>query len=275
MEQVLTYKDHIVFIKLSMPSFDRTLKEYVENEACFMFVDKGEVMVRAQEDYFGVNPQTAMLAKCMNYFFEPSTNKVLCNDGIESIGVFLYPSLIEELFEFDLSTSDYTVDYNLKKVQVDRLLDNYKQSIDILLNNPELADEQMVKNKLKEFVLLISKSQEAPSELDFLAALFKPNDIDFKATIMHNLYSNLSLEELATLCHMSLSSFKRKFKTVFNNSPKKYIAKKKVERAAALLKTKDLRISDIAYDVGFDSLATFNRNFLNIFGISPSEYRMS
>lgn len=258
-----------------MPDFDRTLKAYVENEACFMFVNKGEVMVRAQEDYFGVNPQTAMLAKCMNYFFEPSKNKAICNEGIESIGIFLYPSLIEELFEFDLNTSDFTVDYNLKKVQVDRLLDNYKQSIDILLSNPELADEQMIKNKLKEFVLLISKSQDAPSELDFLAAIFKPNDVDFKSTIQHNLYTNLSLDELATLCHMSLSSFKRKFKTVFNDSPKKYIAKKKVERAASLLKTKDLRISDIAYDVGFDSLATFNRNFSNIFGISPSEYRLN
>jgi AraC-like DNA-binding protein len=275
MEQVLTYKNHVVFIKLSMPDFDRTLKAYVENEACFMFVNKGEVMVRAQEDYFGVNPQTAMLAKCMNYFFEPSKNKAICNEGIESIGIFLYPSLIEELFEFDLNTSDFTVDYNLKKVQVDRLLDNYKQSIDILLSNPELADEQMIKNKLKEFVLLISKSQDAPSELDFLAAIFKPNDVDFKSTIQHNLYTNLSLDELATLCHMSLSSFKRKFKTVFNDSPKKYIAKKKVERAASLLKTKDLRISDIAYDVGFDSLATFNRNFSNIFGISPSEYRLN
>ena len=274
-EQVITYKDKIVFIRLTMPNFDRTLKQYVEDEACFMFVNKGEVGVRSQEDYFKLNRNKAMLAKCLNYFFEPSDNPDVCDEGIESVGVFLYPSLVKDLFEFDLSTSTYTVDFNLKQIQVDRLLEHYRESIGILLDNPELADESMIKTKLKEFVLLMTKSQQAPSQLDFLAALFKPNEVTFKTIIQHNLYANLSLEELAQLSHLSLSSFKRKFKEVFDESPKKYIARKKVERAAELLKLKELRVSDVAYDVGFDSLSTFNRNFNNIYGISPSEYRVS
>ena len=178
------------------------------------------------------------------------------------------------MFEFDLSASNYLLDFNIKQIQVNRLLDNYRESINILLENPDLADESMIKTKLKEFILLISKLQGAPSQLDFLAALFKPNEVAFKSTIQHNLYANLSLDELAALCHLSISSFKRKFKIVFNESPKKYISRKKVEKAAALLKTSDLRISDIAYDVGFDSLATFNRNFSNIYGKSPSGFRL-
>jgi AraC-like DNA-binding protein len=80
---------------------------------------------------------------------------------------------------------------------------------------------------------------------------------------------------MAALCHLSTSSFKRKFKETYDDSPKKYIARKKVEKAARLLRTQELRVSDIAYDVGFESLATFNRNFSGIYGKSPSEYRMS
>ena len=274
-EQSITYKNRIVFIRLSMPSFNRTLKQYVQDEACFMFVNRGEVGVRSQEDFFKLNRDRAMLAKCLNYFFEPTEDEAKCDDGIESIGIFLYPSLVKDLFEFDLSTSSYTTDYNLKQIQVDKLLDNYRNSIDILLDNPELADEAMIKTKLKEFVLLMTKSQQAPSQLDFLAALFKPNEVAFKSTIKHNLFANLSLEELANLCHMSVSSFKRKFKEVFGESPKKYIVKKKVEKAAGLLKSRESRVSDIAYDVGFDSMTTFNRNFTNIYGKSPTEYRLS
>ena len=273
-EKVIKYKDRIVFIKLSMPGFDRTLKHYVEDEACFMFVNTGEVAVRSQEDYFTLNRKIGMLAKCLNYFFEPG-NAGNCDDGVESVGIFIYPSLVEDLFEFDLSSSTYSLDFNLKQIEIDRLLENYRQSIDILLDNPELADDHMIKTKLKEFVLLMTKSQQAPSELDFLAALFKPKEVAFKSTIRHNLYANLSLDELAALCHLSTSSFKRKFKEVFGDSPKKYITKKKVEKAAALLKSDNLRISDIAYDVGFDSLATFNRNFTNIYGKSPTEYRLA
>jgi len=274
-EQIIKYKHWIVFIKLSMPYFDRTLKKYVEDEACFMFVNQGEVVVRGQEEYMKLNKSTAMLAKCMNYFFEPSNDTQKCKDGIESTGIFIYPSLVKELFEFDLSTSNYSLNYNLKPIQVNRLLKNYQESINILLDNPELADENLIKTKLKEFILLMVKLQEAPSQLDFLAALFKPHEVAFKSIIQHNLYANLSLEELATLCHLSISSFKRKFKTVFNDSPKKYIQKKKVEKAASLLKASDLRITDIAYNVGFDSLATFNRNFANFYGISPSQYRLN
>lgn len=274
-EQVIKYKGRIVFIRLSMPHFDRTLKQYVEDEACFMFVNKGEVGVRSQEDYFKLNQKVGMLAKCLNYFFEPIDDEDACNDEIESIGIFLYPSLVKDLFEFDLESSNHTLSYNLKQVQIDRLLENYKESISILLDNPELADESIIKTKLKEFILLISKSEEAPSQLDFLAALFKPNEVEFKSTIQHNLYANLSLEELAALCHLSLSSFKRKFTEVFDESPKKYIAKKKVEKAASMLKANSKRVSEIAYQVGFDSLATFSRNFTSVYGQSPSEYRLS
>lgn len=240
-----------------------------------MFVNKGEVGVRAPEDYLKLNRSTAMLAKCLNYFFEPSEDKTSCKDGIESIGIFLYPSLVKDLFEFDISQSAYRVNYNLKQVQVDRLLENYKESISILLDNPELVDDNIIRTKLKEFVLLISKSEEAPSELDFLAALFKPNEVAFKSVIQQNLYANLSLDELAALCHLSISSFKRKFKEAFDESPKKYITRKKVEKAAQLLKSNNSRISEIAYDVGFDSLATFNRNFTNFYRQSPSAYRLS
>ncbi len=271
----IKYKDRIVFGKQSMPYFDRMPKEYFEDEACFVFVNEGEVSVRAQNDYLNINKKQAILAKCLNYFFESSKSQQRSGDYVEVIAVILYPALVEEIFEFDLSKSDFTFDFNIKQVEVDRLLAIFRESINILLDNPELADESIIKTKLKEFVLLMAKSQDAPSQLDFLAALFKPLDIEFKSTIQHNLYANLSVDELARLCHLSTSSFKRKFKEAYNASPKKYISQKKIEKAAALLKSDHTRVSDIAYDVGFDSLATFNRNFSATYGLSPSEYRLS
>ena len=274
-EKYIKYKDRIVFGKQSMPYFDRMPKEYFEDEACFVFVNEGEVSIRSQTEYMNLKKNNAILAKCLNYFFETDDKQKESSDGIEVIAVILHPSQVEELFGFDLSQSNYSIKYNIKQIDVDRLLTYFKESINIMLDNPELADERMVETKLKEFVLLITKSQNAPSQLDFLSALFKPLDIEFKSTIQHNIYSNLTLDELARLCHLSISSFKRKFSEVFKVSPKKYISQKKIEKAAALLRSSSSRISDIAYDVGFDSLATFNRNFTAAYGKSPSEYRLS
>jgi AraC-like DNA-binding protein len=271
----LRYKGQIVFEKRSLPYFNRLPKEYIENEACFIFVNQGAFSVRSQTEHLNFSAGTGLLAKCVNYFFETRAEQRAVGEGVEVIGVLLYPSLVEELFQYDLSLSRHKVDFNLKKIEISSLLENYKQSIAILLDHPELADEAMIKTKLKEFVLLISKTVDAPSQLDFLAAMFKPHFADFRAVIQKNLFSNLSIDELSALCHMSPSSFKRKFKTVYQESPKKYIAKKKVQRAAELLRSDELRISEVAYDCGFESLATFNRTFKTAFGKSPSEFRMN
>lgn len=94
----------------------------------------------------------------------------------------------------------------------------------MLLDNPELADVTLNKTKLKEFVLLISKTQNAPSQIDFLSVMFKKNNSELKKTIINNVFSNLSIEEFAHLCGISLSTFK--------DSLKKYIVKKRLELAS-------------------------------------------
>jgi len=115
--------------------------------------------------------------------------------------------------------------------------------------------------------------QKAPSHLDFLAAMFKPNATEFKRTIQQNQYSSLSLEQLAALCHLSLSSFKRKFNETYGESPKKYLNRMKLEKAVSLLRKPKSRISEVAFEVGFESLATFNRSFKQQYGKSPTDYR--
>jgi len=274
-QKILKYKDQIVFERIRMSSFKRIPKFYQDKEACFMFVNKGEFSVRTPDEFISFNKEKGLLAKCFDYFFETSKQQRERNDSIEVVGVLLFPSIVEELFQFDVTHSTHTVDYNITQVQIDGLLNNFKDSINMLLDNPELADETLIKTKLKEFVLLVSKTQNAPSQLDFLSAMFKKDHSEFKKTILNNLYSNLSINEFAYLCGMSLSTFKRMFKKVFKDSPKKYIAKMKLEKASKLLASKELRISDIVYDCGFETISTFNRSFKTYFGKSPTEYRLN
>jgi AraC family transcriptional regulator, exoenzyme S synthesis regulatory protein ExsA len=268
-------KGRVVFQKLQVPTFERLPKEYHENEACFVFVNQGNFQVRSQTEILQVNNETALLAKCLNYFYETLKKPGETNDNVEVIGIMLYPELIKSLFDFDINNSNHKFDFNLKQVQVNKLLELYRESINILLENPELADEELIKNKLREFIILMTKTINAPSELDFLAAMFKPNFAKFEEVIQSNLFANLSLDEFARLCHMSLSTFKRKFTEVYDDSPLKYFTKVKVDKAMLLLRNKELRISDIAYDLGFESPTTFNRVFKQQTGKSPSAYRMS
>ncbi|MFT7157415.1 MAG: AraC-like DNA-binding protein [Parvicella sp.] len=111
-------------------------------------------------------------------------------------------------------------------------------------------------------------------ELDFLTSLFNPNFIKFEEVIQQSIYSNVSVNELAKLCNMSLSSFKSKFAEIYKVSPMKYFLKIKLEKASELLKNKNNRISHIAIEVGFESLSTFNRSFRAQYGVTPSKFRL-
>ncbi|MCF8277627.1 MAG: helix-turn-helix transcriptional regulator [Flavobacteriales bacterium] len=274
-ERFLMYKGLPVFGRVTKPNFNREAKEYATEEACFIFVNEGRLSIRAQDQLLEIDQQQGLLAKCINFFYEVSRKQRQLGDGVDVIGVLLHPSIMEELFEADFSLPAFRVNFNLKQVQIDALLDAFRQSIAILIDNPELADEAMLRNKLKEFVLLLAKRSNAPSSIDFLAAMFKPNHVEFKTVVQSNLYSSLSVDELAKLCHMSTSSFKRKFKEVYGESPKTYIALKKIEKASNLLQIKSNRVSDVAYDVGFETVSTFNRSFKSVVGKSPTEYRLA
>lgn len=273
-QKTISYRGKIVFEKISMSPFKRIPKYFQANEACFMFINKGEFSVRTPDEYISLKKGKGLLAKCFDFFFETSKTQRQVDDTIEVIGVLLHQDIVEELFQFDVQLHSHKVDYNATKVPINGMLNNFKESINILIENPQLADDAIIKNKLKEFILLISKTQNAPSELDFLSAMFKINATQFRETINNNLYSNLSIAEFASLCGMSISSFKRKFQETYNETPKKYILKMKLLKASQILKQKDHRISDIAYDCGFETISTFNRSFKSLYGKSPSEYRM-
>lgn len=271
--KTIKYKGKVVFEKLKMPYFRRIPKLFEKDEACFMFINDGEFSVRMPDNYLSFSKGQGILAKCFDYFFETSEKQKRSSEHLDLIGILIHQSIIEEIFQFDVIDYPHTLNYNAKQIEVDSLLENFKNSIDILLENPDLADEVMIKTKLKEFILLLSKKDNAPSHFHFLSGLFKKNETEFKTTIGNNLYSSLSIEEFAKLCAMSISTFKRTFKEIFNEAPAKYFTQAKLKKASELLLNPENRIADIAFDCGFESLATFNRNFKTAFDKSPSEFR--
>jgi AraC-like DNA-binding protein len=74
---------------------------------------------------------------------------------------------------------------------------------------------------------------------------------------------------------MSASYFSEKFKQATGMNFVEYVARARIEKTRNLLQNPNLRISEIAFEVGFQSLSQFNRAFKKVVGQSPSEYRQS
>jgi AraC-like DNA-binding protein len=83
----------------------------------------------------------------------------------------------------------------------------------------------------------------------------------------------LDLPALARLAHMSEGHFSRTFRATFGETPHRYLQRRRIERAMALLRAPASSVTDVGLRVGFDSLGAFSRAFLAIVGVSPSQYR--
>lgn len=83
----------------------------------------------------------------------------------------------------------------------------------------------------------------------------------------------LSLTKVAKFVNISPNHLSDKFKEVTGLNFVDCIARTRTERARELLQNSNLRISEIAFAVGFQSLSQFNRVFKKLSGKSPSAYR--
>ena len=83
----------------------------------------------------------------------------------------------------------------------------------------------------------------------------------------------LDLETLAALAHVSSDHLVRTFRSVFGETPHRYLQRRRVERAMFLLRTTDLAVTDVCMKVGYTSLGAFSELFAGIVGQSPSAYR--
>jgi AraC-like DNA-binding protein len=83
----------------------------------------------------------------------------------------------------------------------------------------------------------------------------------------------LSLGKVARAANTSANYFSEKFKETTGTTFVQYVARTRFEKAAALLREGDLRVSEIAFATGFQSLSQFNRVFKKLSGKSPTEYR--
>jgi AraC-like DNA-binding protein len=83
----------------------------------------------------------------------------------------------------------------------------------------------------------------------------------------------LSIDDLASAAGLSRAHFSREFRRAFGESPHAYLLTRRLERAAALLRTTDRSVADVCLSVGLQSLGSFTTSFTRTYGMSPTAYR--
>ena len=83
----------------------------------------------------------------------------------------------------------------------------------------------------------------------------------------------LGVDDLARAAGLSRAHFSREFRRAFGESPHAYLLTRRLERAAALLRTTDHSVAEICFSVGLTSVGSFTTSFTRTYGLSPTAYR--
>jgi len=251
------------------------VQDEMRTEARFVYVVKGHSRLYAPQHSIELQDGDCVLMKCDNF-----VNHWLSTESYEPNEVIifqLHPEILQELFQGQkpstLGPEQKGHAVSAVKLRPHLLLSQFQQGMRAYLQTPQAIQETVLKLKLQELIHLFLHTPQ-PSELrTLLSNLFQTHDFEFEEVIRANLYENLNVEELAFLAGMSMSTFKRKFKAKYKSSPNQYFIQKRLEKAQYLLSTSDLRISEIAYQSGFNDLSHFSKTFHTQLSTSPTDYR--
>jgi AraC-like DNA-binding protein len=83
----------------------------------------------------------------------------------------------------------------------------------------------------------------------------------------------LNLDQISSQACFSRYHFLRLFREAFAKTPHQYLVERRIEKAKELLSSKDLRVTDICFEVGFQSLGSFSSLFHKYVGHAPISYR--
>jgi len=152
----------------------------------------------------------------------------------------------------------------------DSYITSYLNSLSTISKAPMVFMENLLSVKFEELMLYLLQKYGEKFEL-YLHSLTIKETSPLKKIVESKIHSNLKLEEIAFLCNMSLSTFKRHFIKEFQVSPGKWLKDKRLLKAKEALEEGNLKPSDIYLDFGYNNLSNFSIAFKNKFGFSPNK----
>lgn len=248
----------------------------VAEQACFLYMYQGEMQYEFDGEQVNIPTNYSLFLNCIHS--GKQIHNTHSNSNGEIVIVTFHPDILKKIYERELplllQKPQHTVsNLSSEKVNNDFLIQKYIEGLLFYFENPSLVNDDILILKLKEIILLLSQTQNAAAIQVILSQLFSPATYTFKQIIEAHLFSPVGIEELARKANLSVSSFKREFTKLYNDSPANYIKNKRLERAAELLVASDNRITDIAFECGFNDLANFTKSFHDKYKVTPTNYR--
>lgn len=245
------------------------------NTNCITLLLRGKKHVVAGDKHVFYDNKSCLLFKAGNYL---STEISPDGNPYHSLLIFFSDKVLNECkhkYNHILSKQQSeTVDSPYLYIPSDNYIENFKSSALQALETENLSTALQVL-KFEEIMLYLLE-QQGRKVIDFFDKSLAYFEVSaFKKVVEANIMNNILIEELAFLCAMSKSTFKRRFAEVYEKSPGQWQMEKRLDHSAYLLSVKKMNPSEVYEEVGFSNLSSFIQSFKKKFGLTPKRYQLN
>ncbi|MDM1391291.1 helix-turn-helix transcriptional regulator [Myroides marinus] len=179
--------------------------------------------------------------------------------------------MIEFINKYNISLNHHSKPSSVYTFVYDDFTSRFIESLSEINRLPLATKSKLLNLKLEEIMLYLLELYGS----DFLLSFIPNNNTQvqkFTQTIESNILNKLTLNELAFLCNMSLSTFKREFEKQYAESPSKWFQNKRLEYAHTLLTHKNKTVTEIYLEIGYESTSSFIQAYKSKYGITPKQH---
>lgn len=245
-------------------------QQIILNKNTFSFLSEGTKEVVFDNSSFSIENSEFLLMKSGHCLMTEKLSDQ--NEHYRSVLLFFSnEAVLKFIRKFDLNTIEPPDAPSVYSFQYDGFIKRFVCSLLDVSKLSKTIQKSILEVKFEEIMLYLIELKGT----DFLFSLISDSNDQaqkFIRTVESNQFNKLTLKELAFLCDMSVSSFKREFEKRYGESPIKWFQDKRLEHAFYMLEQEKKRPSDVYFKVGYENLSSFIQAYKSKYGVTPKQH---
>ena len=250
---------------------DHSRHQVIVTSYLFVFVLRGRKVMHTVAGDIEIEAGDAFFARKDSYMY---SEFIATDERFQSLMFFIEDSFFVDFLNLhrnllEKKMNNSCTDQSVFKIKISPLFKSSLDSIFPYFLHDSSYSKELLRLKFSEIFLHIIESDENGNLVSFLRNIHSDRKKNLMLLMEENFNKPLTVEEFASLSGRSLTTFKKEFRTIYNLPPKRWVTRKRLERAYSLLSTVEKNVTEVCFEVGFENLSYFTQLFKQNFGITP------
>ncbi len=245
-------------------------QQIILNQNTFSFLVEGKKEVVFDNSGLSIDNNKFLIMKSGHCLMTEKLSEI---KNYRSILLFFTNDTLSKFIQkFEPNDIELTTYKSVYAFEYDKFIKRFVDSLVDISKLSKTVQSKLAEVKFEEIMLYLTGKYGTY----ILRALTVVNDNitqNFTRTVESNQLKKLTLKQLAFLCNMSISTFKREFEKHYSESPIKWFQNKRLEHAHYLVNQEQKKSSEIYFEIGYENLSSFIKAYKSKYNITPKQHQ--